>query len=107
MRTKRFDWTDGAAVAAEIRFWVAETAPEIDVEPLAREVIEDGDAAVLRLSERFDGKAPASPSMPTRPNAHRFASCTQALPGPTTTSTAATLSVPQASATTAWAPPIA
>jgi histidinol dehydrogenase len=60
MRTKRFDWTDGTAVAAEIRSWVAETAPEIDVEPLAREVIEDGDAAVLRLTERFDGQAPAS-----------------------------------------------
>jgi histidinol dehydrogenase len=60
MRTRRFDWSDGAAVAAEIRSWVAETAPEIDVEPIAREVIEGGDAAVMRLTERYDGAAPAS-----------------------------------------------
>jgi histidinol dehydrogenase len=55
MRIQRFDWTEPAAVAAEIRAWAAKTAPEVDVEPIAREVIEGGDAAVLRLTERFDG----------------------------------------------------
>jgi histidinol dehydrogenase len=60
MRTKRFEWTDAPGVAAEIRAWVSETAPEVDVEPIAREVIEGGDAAVLGLTERFDGRAPES-----------------------------------------------
>jgi histidinol dehydrogenase len=60
MRTRRFDWTDGAFVAAEIRSWAAETAPDVDVEPIAHEVIEGGDAAVMRLTERFDGVAPAN-----------------------------------------------
>jgi histidinol dehydrogenase len=54
MRVRRFDWTQAPAVADEIREWVAETAPEVDVEPIAREVIEGGDAAVLALTERFD-----------------------------------------------------
>ncbi|MEK6251233.1 MAG: histidinol dehydrogenase [Actinomycetota bacterium] len=54
MRVRRFDWTQAPAVAAEIRDWAAETAPEVDVEPIAREVIEGGDAAVLALTERFD-----------------------------------------------------
>ncbi|HEY8625891.1 MAG TPA: histidinol dehydrogenase [Solirubrobacteraceae bacterium] len=54
MRVRRFDWTQAQAVADEIRDWVAETAPEVDVEPIAREVIEGGDAAVLALTERFD-----------------------------------------------------
>ena len=58
MRIRRFDWTQADRVAAEIRAWAAETASEVDVEPIAREVIEGGDAAVLRLTERFDGIAP-------------------------------------------------
>jgi histidinol dehydrogenase len=55
MRIRRFEWTEPETVAAEIRAWAAETAPEVDVEPIAREVIEGGDAAVLQLTERFDG----------------------------------------------------
>jgi histidinol dehydrogenase len=60
MRIRRFQWTDAPAVAGQIRGWAAETAAEVDVEPIAREVIEGGDAALLRLSERFDGVAPSS-----------------------------------------------
>jgi histidinol dehydrogenase len=60
MRTERFDWTEAATVAAEIRAWVAESAPGVDVEPIAREVIEEGDAALRRLGERFDGVVPPS-----------------------------------------------
>jgi histidinol dehydrogenase len=60
MRIKRFQWTDAPAVAGQIRAWATETAAEVDVEPIAREVIEGGDAALLRLSERFDGVAPSN-----------------------------------------------
>lgn len=58
MRIRRFEWTKGSAVASAIRGWAAETAPEVDVEPIAREVIDGGDAAVLRLGERYDGVSP-------------------------------------------------
>jgi histidinol dehydrogenase len=64
MRVRRFDWTQPAAVAAQIRAWGAETVPDVDVEPIARQVIEEGDAAVLRLTERFD--APGSPPQSLR-----------------------------------------
>ncbi len=60
MRVRRFEWTRAPEVAAEIRDWVAETAPEVDVEPIAREVIEGGDAAVLAFTQRFDGGSPPS-----------------------------------------------
>lgn len=58
MRIRRFDWGPAASVASEIRAWSTENA--VDVGPIAREVIEGGDAALLRLSERFDGVAPPS-----------------------------------------------
>ncbi len=45
--------------------------------------------------------------MPTVPETARLASRTQALPGPTMTSTGAIVSVPWTSAKIAWAPPIA
>jgi histidinol dehydrogenase len=59
VRTRRFDWADPSELAAAIREWVSETAEAVDVEPIAREVIEGGDAAVLRLTERFDGPGSA------------------------------------------------
>ena len=48
---------------------------------------------------------PATMSMPTSPNTWRLASVTYALPGPVILSTRRMLSVPYASAATAWAPP--
>ena len=60
MKTQRFEWTGPRLVAAEIRAWAQESAQAVDVEPIAREVLEGGDAALRRLSERFDGAAPAS-----------------------------------------------
>jgi histidinol dehydrogenase len=60
MRIRRFEWTQADPVAAEIRAWAAERTADVDVEPIAREVIEGGDAALLRLTERFDGVAPQS-----------------------------------------------
>lgn len=60
MRVERFEWTGAGLVAAEIRAWAQESAQAVDVEPIAREVIEGGDAALRRLGERFDGAVPAS-----------------------------------------------
>jgi histidinol dehydrogenase len=60
MRIRRFEWSDGATVAEQIRAWAGEAATEVDVEPIAREVIEGGDAALQRLGERFDGVAPST-----------------------------------------------
>ena len=54
MRARRFEWEGGAATAAALRDWAAEAAPEVDVVPIEREVRADGDAAVLRLTARFD-----------------------------------------------------
>jgi hypothetical protein len=56
-----------------------------------------------------DGKDLARPgqaSIPTLPKTWRLASLTKALPGPTILSTTGTLSVPQAIAAIACAPPI-
>ncbi len=60
MRVRRFDWTTAGSVAREIRAWARESAAPVDVAPIAREVIEGGDAALLRLGERFDGVAAES-----------------------------------------------
>jgi histidinol dehydrogenase len=60
MRIRRFECTEAATVAEQIRAWTAGAAPEVDVDPIAREVIEGGDEALLRLGERFDGAAPQS-----------------------------------------------
>ena len=54
MRTRRFDWSGAGDTARELRAWAAESAPEVDVGPIEREVREGGDAAVLRLTKRFD-----------------------------------------------------
>ena len=54
MRTRRFDWQGAAGTAAALRGWAAAAAGPVDVAPIEREVIEEGDAAVLRLTARFD-----------------------------------------------------
>ncbi|HEY6732083.1 MAG TPA: histidinol dehydrogenase [Solirubrobacterales bacterium] len=54
MRTRRFQWTGAGETAKELREWAAESAPAVDVGPIEREVRAEGDAAVLRLTSRFD-----------------------------------------------------
>ena len=54
MRSRRFEWTGAEGTAQALRAWGAEAAPEVDVAPIEREVREEGDAAVLRLTSRFD-----------------------------------------------------
>jgi histidinol dehydrogenase len=54
VRQRRFAWEGSAETAAAIRAWTAEQAPQVDVSQIEREVREGGDAAVLRLTTRFD-----------------------------------------------------
>jgi histidinol dehydrogenase len=62
VRVQRFSWEGATATATAIRAWGSETEPAVDVAPIEREVREEGDAALLRLTERFDAteRAPAS-----------------------------------------------
>lgn len=54
MRTRRFGWEGATETAWDLRQWAAEESPEVDVAPIEREVREEGDEAVLRLTMRFD-----------------------------------------------------
>lgn len=55
MRVRRFQWSDAAETAAEIRNWAQGAAPEVDVSWIEREVQEGGDEALRRLTARLDG----------------------------------------------------
>lgn len=54
MRVRRFDWAGAGETAAAIRDWAAAESSEVDVSGIEREVREEGDAAILRLTARFD-----------------------------------------------------
>jgi len=54
MRVRRFEWRGAAETAAAIRKWTAESAPDVEVGPIERQVREGGDAALLELTARFD-----------------------------------------------------
>jgi histidinol dehydrogenase len=54
MKVRRFEWSGAEETAAALREWAAEEAPEVDVEPIEAEVLENGDEAVLALTARFD-----------------------------------------------------
>jgi histidinol dehydrogenase len=67
MRARRFEWSGPGETAAAIRAWSAQTAPVVDVGPIEREVREQGDAAVLRLTARFDATERAPESLRVDP----------------------------------------
>jgi histidinol dehydrogenase len=54
MNARRFEWRGAAETAESIREWTAESTPDVDVAPIERQVREGGDAAVLKLTARFD-----------------------------------------------------
>ncbi len=54
MRVRRFEWEGAPTTAAGVRRWTAESARPVDVGAIEREVREEGDAAILRLTARFD-----------------------------------------------------
>jgi histidinol dehydrogenase len=73
MRTRRFEWAGAADTSAAIRAWNAEEAPLVDVGPIEREVRQDGDEAVLRLTARLDATERAPESLRVDPEAARWA----------------------------------
>lgn len=54
MRQRRFEWRGAGETAAAIRSWAMAEAAEVDVSGIEAEVREEGDAALLRLTARFD-----------------------------------------------------
>jgi histidinol dehydrogenase len=54
VRARRFEWLGAAETATELRAWAAEAAPAVDVSAIEREVREEGDEAILRLTAQFD-----------------------------------------------------
>ncbi len=69
MRAQRFAWEGAGATASAIRAWGSEAEPVIDIVPIEREVREEGDAALLRLTERFDATERAPESLRVDPEA--------------------------------------
>jgi histidinol dehydrogenase len=66
---QRFNWEGATATATAIRGWGSEVESAIDVAPIEREVREEGDAALLRLTERFDATERAPDSLRVDPEA--------------------------------------
>lgn len=58
---RRFEWAPPSDLAKDLREWFGASAPEVDVGPIEAAVAEGGDAALLRLTARFD----ATESSPT------------------------------------------
>ena len=54
MRLRHFEWAGAAPTARTVRTWTSESVPDVDLAPIEREVREEGDAALRRLTERFD-----------------------------------------------------
>ncbi|HET8955414.1 MAG TPA: histidinol dehydrogenase [Solirubrobacterales bacterium] len=67
MRARRFEWEGAAETAAALRSWAVESAPVVDVGPIEREVRAEGDAAVLRLTARFDAPGASLDSLRVDP----------------------------------------
>lgn len=63
MKVRSFEWDGAGDTAAAIRAWASEAAPEIDLAPIEAEVREGGDAALLRLTQRFDATESPPPSL--------------------------------------------
>src|SRR5262249_40549735 len=61
MKVKRFAWKGPTATATAARGWFKEAWERIDlaseVRVIGKEVVADGDAALLRLTEQLDGVA--------------------------------------------------
>lgn len=67
MRVEPLEWVDPAATAMAIRETVARTTGPIDVEPIRKRVLAEGDAAVLELTNHFDATERALESLRVEP----------------------------------------
>ncbi|HEU4905848.1 MAG TPA: histidinol dehydrogenase [Solirubrobacterales bacterium] len=63
MNPRRFEWSGAEQTAAAIRAWSAADLPAVDVEAIETEVRDGGDAALLRLTARFDATEGAPQSV--------------------------------------------
>ena len=54
MNQRYFQWEGAQETAGAIREWTLSAVPAVDASEIEREVREEGDAAVLRLTARFD-----------------------------------------------------
>jgi histidinol dehydrogenase len=54
VRVRRFEWDGAASTAAAMRGWAWTLDDEIDVTEILNRVVNEGDAAVLELTNRFD-----------------------------------------------------
>ncbi|MGA8745739.1 MAG: histidinol dehydrogenase [Solirubrobacterales bacterium] len=54
MRFEHFEWRGAGETATALRAWALNSAVSVDVTAIEREVIEGGDQALMRLTERFD-----------------------------------------------------
>ena len=79
MRTKRFEWSDSASVAADLRAWTSFAVAPMEVGPIEKEVREDRDAAVLRLTARFDAPELEPTSLSLRVDGDEIAAAAAAL----------------------------
>jgi histidinol dehydrogenase len=69
LRLRRFNWEGATATATAIRAWALEAESAVEVEQIEREVREEGDAALLRLTERFDATERAPEALRVDPEA--------------------------------------
>jgi histidinol dehydrogenase len=67
VRSRSFEWDGAARTAAAIRLWTAESAPQVDVGAIERQVRDGGDAAVLSLTARFDATGATPDSLRVAP----------------------------------------
>jgi histidinol dehydrogenase len=67
MRVRRFEWEGAEKTAEKLRFWPPTSANVRDVSSIGEEVLEGGDEAVLRLTERFDATDNPPPSLRVDP----------------------------------------
>lgn len=73
MRLRGFEWEGAGKTAAAVRAWASGSAPPVDVAAIEREVREEGDAAVLRLTARFDATEATPASLRVDPEEARHA----------------------------------
>jgi histidinol dehydrogenase len=69
MRQRRFEWLGAGETAAAIREWAMAESAEVDVSGIEAEVRTEGDAALLRLTARFDATQRAPQSVAVDPDA--------------------------------------
>jgi histidinol dehydrogenase len=69
MKVRRFEWRGAGETATAVRAWATAEVAEVDVSEIEAEVRAEGDAALLRLTARFDATEQAPESIAVDPDA--------------------------------------